>query len=121
MKASVGWHHILASIKPRLLFSRAGYASRGLSLSSVYYNIDHIMIMTLSKAYLTQDTRLTRLSTFVNRTYNKTNRGLIRVTLGPFECIRECRDRFLKFNKNGTGVTSVCDRKCSRTRPRENA
>jgi len=121
MKASVVWHHSLASIEPRPLISRAGYASWGLSLSSVYYNMEHIMIMTLSKAYLTKDTRLTRLSTCVNRTYNRTNRGLIGVTLGPFECIRECRNRFFKLNKNGTGVTSVCDRICSRTRPRENA
>jgi len=68
------------------------------------------MIMALSKAYLTQDTRLTRLSTCVNRTYNRTNRGLILVTHGPFECVRECRNRILKLNKNGTGVTSVCDR-----------
>ena len=38
----------------------------------------------LCKAYRTQGTRLTRLSTRVNGTYNRINRGLIRVTLGPF-------------------------------------
>jgi len=35
------FHNVLvytASIKPMLLFSRAGYASWGLSLSSVYFN-----------------------------------------------------------------------------------
>jgi len=33
----IHYHWWTASIKPRLLFSRAGYASWGLSLSSVYY------------------------------------------------------------------------------------
>ena len=41
------------------------------------------------KACLTQNTRLRRFAIRVNRTYNRTNRGLIRVTLGPIECIRE--------------------------------
>ena len=44
-----------------------------------------------SKACLTQTTRLIRLAIRVNRTYNRTNRGLIRVTLRQFECIRESR------------------------------
>ena len=35
-----------ASIKPRLLFSRAGYASCGLSLSSVYYSYNSICSRT---------------------------------------------------------------------------
>ena len=39
------------------------------------------------------------LSTPVNRTYNRTNRGLIRITLGHFKCIRESRTRFLKLKK----------------------
>ena len=51
---------------------------------------------SLSKVYLTQNTRLTRLATHVNRTKNRTNRGLIRVTLWSFECIRERCVWFLK-------------------------
>jgi len=35
----IHYHWWTASIKPRLLFSRIGYASWGLSLSSVYYRI----------------------------------------------------------------------------------
>ena len=42
-----------------------------------------------AKACLTQNTRLIRLAIRVNRTYNRTNRGLIRITLGPFECIHK--------------------------------
>ena len=44
----------------------------------------------------------------VNRTYNRTNRGLIRVTLGPFECIRESRVWFLKLLKKLTRVPCPC-------------
>jgi hypothetical protein len=46
-----------------------------------------------SKACLTQNTQPTdiRMTTRVNRTYNRSNRGLIRLTLGPFDCIRESR------------------------------
>ena len=40
---------------------------------------------------LTQNTRLIRLAIRVNRTNNRTNRGLIPVTFRPFECIRESR------------------------------
>ena len=43
----------------------------------------------LTQACLTQNTRLKQLAIHVNRTYNITNRGLIQVTLGPFECILE--------------------------------
>jgi len=47
-----------ASIKPRLLFSHAGYASWGLSLSSVYYYYSHLrisllIILQISQNYLT--------------------------------------------------------------------
>ena len=45
----------------------------------------------LPKACLTQNTQLIQLTIRVNLTYNRTNRGLIRVTLGPFECIHESR------------------------------
>ena len=45
-------------------------------------------ISVLSSACLTQNTRLMRFAIRVNGTYNRTNRGLIRVTLGPFECTR---------------------------------
>ena len=38
---SVHVKFLTASIKPRLLFSRAGYASWGLSLSSVFYTLSH--------------------------------------------------------------------------------
>ena len=50
-----------------------------------------VLIKFKTKAFVTQNTRLIRLAIRVNRTYNRTNRGLIRVTLGPFQCIRESR------------------------------
>ena len=56
-------------------------------------------------ACLTQNTRLIRLAIRVNCTYNRTNCGLIRVTLGPFECIRDSRVCFLKLLKKLTRVT----------------
>jgi len=70
-------------------------------------------------AYLTQNTRLTRLVTRVNRSYNRTNRVLIRVTLGPVECIIESH-AFVNFQKPGTDVMSVYARISDRTRPWEN-
>ena len=57
-------------------------------------------IMMLRKACLTQNTRLIRLAIRVNSTYDRTNHALIRVTLGPFECIHESRVWFLKLLKN---------------------
>ena len=48
-----------------------------------------VLLDLLTKACLTQNTRLILLAIRVNRIYNQTNSGLIRVTLGPFECIRE--------------------------------
>jgi hypothetical protein len=63
-----------------------------------------------SKACLTQNTRLIWLATRVNRTYNRTNHGLIRLTLGPFVCIRESRVWFLKLKKIGTDLAIVQDR-----------
>jgi len=58
-----------ASIKPGLLFSRAGYASWGLSLSSVYYNPVHcpcfIKCTPFSKSWNT----MLRISTRVSRLF----------------------------------------------------
>jgi len=45
-----------------------------------------------------------------NRTYNQTNRDLIRVTLGPFECIRESRVWFFKNLLDSTDAMSVYKR-----------
>jgi len=45
-----------------------------------------------------------------NRTYNRTNRDLIRVTLGPFECILESRVWFFKNLLDSTDVMSVYKR-----------
>ena len=61
------------------------------------------LLITSAKACLTQNTRLIRLAIRVNHTFNRTNRGLIRVTLGPFECIRESRVWVLKLLKNWHG------------------
>jgi hypothetical protein len=55
------------------------------------------------KAHLTQNTRLIRLATRVNRTYNRTYREFNRVKLGPFECISASRVWFLKLKKNCYG------------------
>ena len=66
-----------------------------LSYVTKMYSLRHNYIP--SQAYLTQNKRPQRLATRVNRTYNLTNRGLIRVRLWPIECIRESRTRFLKL------------------------
>ena len=58
------------------------------SILNVKYVTDEKRML---KACLTQNTRLIRLAIRVNRTFNRTNRGLIQVTLGPFEYIRESR------------------------------
>jgi len=58
-----------------------------------------LFINVVFKAYLTQDTRLRRLSSHVNRTYNQTNRGLTRVTLRPLGCICVSRTSCLKQKK----------------------
>jgi len=60
------------------------------------------------KAYLTQNTQLSRLSARVNCTYSPTYRGVILVTLGQFECFRESRVWFLKLFKNLVRLWCPC-------------
>jgi hypothetical protein len=84
--------------------NRAIRCDWGLSLLST----DVHVYKRFTKARLTLNTLFTRLATRVNRTYNRTNRALMRLTLVPSECIRESPVWFLKLLKKLARVPYPC-------------
>ena len=88
-------HVINHSIINFLIFKTKTYVVGPTMRRLLEFSITHSYLEAWSfkevKACLTQNARLIRLAIRVNHTYNRTNRGLILVTLGPFQCICESR------------------------------
>ena len=82
------------AIRP-IRFIRSPYDQCGSSTnytwSSAIFILSQLKVRKCEKSSHQNESILSLLAIRVNCTYNRTNRGLIRVTLGPFECIPESR------------------------------